>query len=105
MALRELELGAIQLHILHHAARTAIYGSWMVEELKRHGYTVSYGTLYPMLHRLEQDGLLVRDDRVEAGRVRKYYTTTESGRRTLARARHMLAELHREIVLGEGPDP
>jgi PadR family transcriptional regulator, regulatory protein PadR len=105
LALRDLELGAIRAHILHHASRTEIYGSWMAEELRRHGYSVSYGTLYPALHRMEEDGLLVREERVEGGRVRKYYAATERGLEQLEEARRMIRELYREVVEGEGPDP
>ena len=102
--LRDLELGAIRLHILHHATQEPIYGAWMVEELARHGYTLSYGTLYPTLHRMEEEGLLVREDRLVGSRVRKYYTATEQGRRELARALHMVTELYREVVEGEGSE-
>ncbi len=105
MVWRDLELGAIRVHILHHAARAAIFGSWMVEELRRHGYVVSYGTLYPILHRLEGEGLLARAERVEGGRVRKYYTATARGREELARAERLIVELYREAVAGESRDP
>ena len=105
MALRALELGAIRIHILYHASRAPIYGSWMAEELERHGYKVSYGVLYPALHRMEEDGLLVREDRVEGGRVRKYYTATEKGLTELAEAQRMIRELYREMIEGVGPDP
>ncbi len=102
---RELELGAMRAHILHHASRAPVYGSWMLEELKRHGYDLSYGTLYPALHKMEEEGLLFREDRVEGGRVRKYYEATEKGERELERVKSMIRELYREVVGGEGPDP
>jgi DNA-binding PadR family transcriptional regulator len=102
---RDLELGAIRAHILHHASRAPVYGSWMLEELERHGYGLSYGTLYPTLHRMEQEGLLLREDRVENGRVRKYYSATEKGTGELERVKGMIRELYREVVEGEGPDP
>src|SRR5215208_4036025 len=105
MVFRDLELGAIRVHILHHSSRAGIYGSWMLEELRRHGYELSYGVLYPALHRMEEDGLLLREDRVEARRVRKYYTATEKGREELAEAQRMIQELYREVVEGVGPDP
>ena len=105
LALRDLELGAIRIHILYHASRAPIYGSWMAQELKRHGYKVSYGVLYPALHRMEEDGLLVREDRVEEGQVRKYYTATETGQEELVEAQRMVRELYREVVEGVGPDP
>jgi DNA-binding PadR family transcriptional regulator len=102
---RDLELGAMRAHILHHASRAPIYGSWMLEELERHGYALSYGTLYPMLHRMEEEGLLIREDRVEGGKVRKYYEATDTGAQELERVKGMIRELYREVVKGEGPDP
>jgi PadR family transcriptional regulator PadR len=102
---RDLELGAMRAHILHHASRAPVYGSWMLEELARHGYNLSYGTLYPALHRMEEEGLLIREDRVEGGKVRKYYEATEKGTRELERVKGMIRELYREVVEGEGPDP
>ncbi len=56
--LRKLFLGFIHIHILHHAKEHPIFGVWMVEELKEHGYNISSGTLYPILHSMESDGLL-----------------------------------------------
>jgi PadR family transcriptional regulator, regulatory protein PadR len=79
-------------------------GLWL-EELGRLGHGVSYGTLYPALHRMEEDGLLEREDRVEGGRVRKYYSATKKGLKELERVRQMIRELHHEVVEGEGPDP
>lgn len=105
MIFRDLELGAIRAHILHHASRAPIYGSWMLEELERHGHSLSYGTLYPALHKMEEEGLLSREDRVEGGKVRKYYTATEKGLEALERVKGMIRELHEEIVEGEGPNP
>lgn len=102
---RDLELGAIRAHILHHASQAPVYGSWMLGELERHGHGVSYGTLYPALHRMEEDGLLAREDRVEGGRVRKYYAATERGMEELERVRQMIRELYHEVVEDGGPDP
>jgi DNA-binding PadR family transcriptional regulator len=45
-------------HILHHAATEEIHGVWITQELPRHGYDISPGSLYPTLHRLQADGLL-----------------------------------------------
>ena len=53
------------------ASWVPVYGSWMLEELGRHGHGVYYGTLYPALHRMEEDGLLEWEDRVEGGRAGK----------------------------------
>ena len=89
--------------MLHHASREAIYGLAMIEELKRHGYEISPGTLYPVLHSLEHAGLLERDDRVVRGKVRKYYAATEAGRRALAEVRGQIRELVEEVLEGRGP--
>jgi PadR family transcriptional regulator, regulatory protein PadR len=104
MGLRDIELAAIQAHILHHAAQQHIYGQWMMEELARHGYRLSYGTLYPTLHRMLEDGLLVREEVREGSQVRKYYTATPAGRETLAQTRQRIRELYRELVEEAGED-
>lgn len=95
---RELRRGAVRLHVLHHAAQEPLSGAWMSEELGHHGYRISPGTLYPLLHTLEEAGLLVSEERVESGRARRVYTTTAEGRRTLADARAALAELAMELL-------
>lgn len=96
--MREFQRGAVRLHILHHAAEGEIHGAWMTEELARHGYRISPGTLYPTLHRLEADGLLVSEQRVVDGRARRVYTATDAGRTALAEDREALAELAREVL-------
>ncbi|MDQ0194825.1 PadR family transcriptional regulator [Paenibacillus wynnii] len=94
---RKLFLGFIQIHILHHAAKEPIFGSWMLDELQEHGYKMSAGTLYPLLRTMETSGLLEREDRNVGGKIRKYYRTTESGNQVLAEARSKAYELFKEI--------
>ncbi|MCM3576235.1 PadR family transcriptional regulator [Mesobacillus subterraneus] len=95
--LRKLFLGFIQIHILHHAKEEPIFGLWMLEELKEHGYTISAGTLYPILHSMESDGLLLKEERNVEGKIRKYYHTTDKGNKVLGEARKKAYELFREI--------
>jgi DNA-binding PadR family transcriptional regulator len=90
--------GAVQLHVLHHAAEHPIHGAWMSAELARHHYKISPGTLYPTLHRLEATGLLEGYDDLEAGRRIRRYTITDAGRATLAEARRALRELADELL-------
>jgi DNA-binding PadR family transcriptional regulator len=93
--------GAVELHILHHAAEGEVHGAWMAADLGRHGYPISPGTLYPTLHRMHQAGLLTsRDDLSEGRRVRRY-TITPAGREALERARQALRELVAEVL----PEP
>lgn len=95
--LRKLFLGFIHIHILHHASEHPVYGAWMIEELREHGYTMSAGSLYPILHGMEMDGLLKKEERTVEGHVRKYYTSTEKGIDVLQEARKKAYELFKEI--------
>jgi DNA-binding PadR family transcriptional regulator len=70
-----------------------IYGMWMLEELEHHGYNISPGTLYPVLHTMEKEGLLLREDRLVEGKIRKYYTATDLGEDVLKEARKKAYEL------------
>ena len=95
---RDLVLGFIRVHVLHHASAGEIYGSGIAAELENHGYRLSWGTLYPLLHNLTDEGFLEREDRVINGKVRKYYTITPLGRHALEEARRKAIELVNEIV-------
>ena len=96
--MREFQRGAVRLHILHHAAEAEVHGAWLTQELARHGYRISPGTLYPTLHRLEADGLLASKQRVIDGRTRRLYRATAAGKRALAADRRALAELARDLL-------
>jgi PadR family transcriptional regulator, regulatory protein PadR len=95
---RDFFLGFIKVHVLHHAAEEPVYGLAMIEELRRHGYVLSPGTLYPVLHGLARDGYLSREDRKVDGKVRKYYTITAAGQRALNEARGRIRELVDEVL-------
>ncbi len=96
--IREIFLGFIKVHILYHASRGRICGVEMMEELRRHGYEISPGTLYPTLHLLEREGYLKGETQVVAGRRRRYYRATEKGRRALEEARIKIRELVEEVL-------
>lgn len=95
--LRKFFLGFAQIHILHHAKKEAFYGTWMIEELKEHGYDMSPGTLYPLLHHMESTGLLEKEERNVEGKIRKYYQITALGEDVLKEAKKKAYELFREI--------
>jgi len=95
--IRSFFLGFVKIHILHHAAEEPVYGLWLIDELNRHGYTISPGTLYPVFHSLEREGLLVSKREVVQGKVRKYYRTTAKGKKTLQQAKSKVRELLNEI--------
>ena len=96
---REILLSFLKVHILHHAAEGAVYGQWMIEELRRHGYYISPGTLYPLLRRMEEHGWLKC---VVSGALnshaRKEYRLTKEGFKVLEVVRTQLKELFGEVV-------
>jgi PadR family transcriptional regulator, regulatory protein PadR len=95
--------GLIPLHILHHAAEGEIFGQGMIDELRHHGYSIGPGTLYPMLHRLEERGYLrVREER-QGSAMRRYYRATPKGRAALRHARPRIKELFQELVADQQP--
>jgi DNA-binding PadR family transcriptional regulator len=95
---RDLYAGLIKLHILHHAAKEPIFGLAMIEELGRHGYRLSPGTLYPLLHGLEERGYLrARDERVGRS-MRRVYRATATGKRALDAAKDKVRELFGELL-------
>ncbi len=95
--IRDFFLGFIKIHILYHAAEEPVYGLELIRELARHGYDLSPGTIYPILHKLEENGYLRSESSVVHGRVRKYYTTTAAGQEMLAKATGKAMELLEEI--------
>jgi tRNA-Thr(GGU) m(6)t(6)A37 methyltransferase TsaA len=94
---RSLLRGLVPVHVLHHAEAGDVHGAWMAAELARHGYSISPGTLYPLLHRMEQDGLLTSRAVVADGRARRSYRATATGRRILGDLRPLVAELAEEL--------
>ena len=88
----------IRLHVLHHATKEPIFGLGMLEELGRHGYRISPGTLYPLLHGLEQKGYLRSTQKRNGKSFRKIYTATPLGRRALVRAKSKVRELFSELI-------
>jgi len=95
---RELFLGFIRVHILYHASLGPVYGLDLIKELDGHGYHVSPGTMYPVLAKLEEGGLLVSEKINVEGKIRKYYRITDSGGTVLEEARAKVRELAREIL-------
>lgn len=99
---REILLSFWKVHILHHAEKERVIGQWVMRELRRHGYEVSPGTLYPLLARMEVRGWLrCKVDPAGGLRARRDYSLTKKGREVLALLRDQVKELYREVVLGE----
>ena len=96
---REILLGFWKVHILHHADEGPLVGQWMLHELREHGYTVSPGTLYPLLRRMEKTGWLsCRRDKRAGPKARREYFLTASGREALQEVLSYLQELRSEVA-------
>jgi len=98
---RDLYSGLIRLHVMHHASEEPIFGLGMMEELGRHGYRISPGSLYPLLHGLEKKGYLISREKRNGKSLRKVYRATPLGRKALKAARRKVLELLRELIEGE----
>jgi len=101
MADQELYTGLIRLHILYHAAREPIFGLGIIEELARHGYKLSPGTLYPILHGLEYKGYLRSAEQRDGRQARRMYRVTPAGRKALETAKGKVRELFGELFEDE----
>jgi PadR family transcriptional regulator, regulatory protein PadR len=97
---REILLSFWKVHILHHAEQEAVHGQGILTELRRHGYEISPGTLYPLLQRMARLGWLnCRSEPGGGRRARKDYRLTPAGRKVLALLRSQVRELFEEVVL------
>ena len=96
---REILLSFWKVHILHHAGEKPVHGQWIAAELRRHGYEISAGTLYPLLGRLARRGWLdCKSDRRSGRRARKDYRLTVKGEKVLKLLREQIKELYEEVV-------
>jgi len=94
---REILSSLWRIHILHHAGERPVVGHWMLRELRAHGYEVSPGTLYPMLHRMEERGWLESEAQGTGSRAPRAYSLTPKGAEVLATVREALHELTAEL--------
>jgi len=98
---RDLYSGLIRLHVLHHAAEGPVFGMGMMEELARHGYRISPGSLYPLLQRLENKGYLRSTEQRNGKSLRRLYRATPLGKKALAASKSKVRELFHELIEGE----
>jgi len=81
---QEMRRGVIVLAAMSQL-RQEQYGYSLIKSLNEQGFEIGQDTLYPLLRRLEQQGLLDSQWRVEDPRPRRYYQLNEAGREMLAR--------------------
>ncbi len=97
MSDKDLYSGMIRLHILYHASKGPIFGLWIIEELGRHGYKLSPGTLHPILHGVEKRGYLRSTEKRNGRQTRRFYRATAAGRKALKGAKKKVRELVGEL--------
>lgn len=86
-AILELRRGVIVLAVLSKLGEEQ-YGYSLINGLKEQGFEIDQGTLYPLLRRLETQGLLNSKWRIEADRPRRYYSLSAEGRVLLPRLKN-----------------
>jgi DNA-binding PadR family transcriptional regulator len=96
---RKVLLGFMRVHILYHASEdSGIYGVQIIEELARHGYSISPGTLYPILHEMKNNKVLKLEKKVVKGKIRKIYKLTTKGEKVLIKLKKFVKELSSEVI-------
>jgi PadR family transcriptional regulator len=98
---KDLYSGLIRLHVLSHACQEPIFGGGIIEELARHGYRLSPGTLYPLLHVLEERGYLSSSEEVGLRQSRRVYRATTKGHKAMAAAKVKVRELFSSLLEDE----
>ena len=99
----EIRRGVVVLAVLSQMD-TARYGYSLIQQLAEQGLEIEEGTLYPLLRRLEKQGLLESEWEVGEARPRKYYRISPLGREVLAALRVEwleTVELMHRILQGE----
>jgi len=94
----ELRRGIVSLAALS-GLRTPTYGYLLQQRLAAQGFEIDQGTLYPLLRRLDEQGLLASDWRIDEGRPRKYYRLSAQGVEVLA---SLTAQWGRMVTVVDG---
>ena len=85
---KSLQTGSTTMLLLKLLEEEDLYGYQMIERLQQRSnniFALKAGTLYPLLHSLEEQGLVQSyEQTAETGRKRKYYTLTKAGQKMLA---------------------
>lgn len=88
----------VRLFVLHQADKRPTYGGRLKKQLSLLGYHISPGSLYPLLHQLEQTGLVRSWVKIYKGRARRLYELTAAGRSELQRLQAELAAAAAELL-------
>lgn len=92
----ELRRGTLILLVLNQLQKP-MYGYHLVKELQDHGIPIEANTLYPLMRRLESQGLLKSEWETGEAKPRKYYSITEDGRIVLQKTRESWKKFSQNI--------
>lgn len=85
---KSLLSGSTTMLILKLLEKKDMYGYQMIEELHKQSnetFALKAGTLYPLLHGLEQEGMVeAYEDGADSARIRKFYHITKTGKKLLS---------------------
>ena len=98
---KSLLSGSTTLLLLKLLSEKDMYGYEMIEELKKRSeniFALKAGTLYPLLHGMEEKGYLTSYEEEALGKVRKYYSITGAGRRELRERTRSWQEYSRAVA-------
>jgi PadR family transcriptional regulator len=102
----DLRRGALAVHVLHQACEGDVTGVQLMDRLAGHGYPLlGPGTIYPLLHRLEEAGFLSSRPVVTYGRRHRRYEATTAGREAYRQCQRAVWYLAHERCTGVGPTP
>jgi PadR family transcriptional regulator PadR len=94
---REFLRGFTKLYALWRGSKKDAYGMAILKEMRKVGFELSPGTLYPTLAKLEREGDIAWRRQVVAGRVRKAYRLTAKGKKELEEVKERLRVLVRLV--------
>lgn len=98
---RSLVSGSMSMLILRLLSEKDMYGYEMIETLRKRSenvFELKAGTLYPLLHSLEEKSYLTCYEQEVSGKVRKYYSITKSGRHFLERKKNEWTQYTRAVT-------
>lgn len=95
---QELRRGILVLATLSQLGQ-AKYGYALIDDFSKRGLEIDQGTLYPLLRRLEEQGLLESEWNVEGSRPRRYYQISAEGEQVL---RALAADWREMVAVMEG---
>lgn len=98
---KSLVSGSMAMMILKLLSEKDMYGYEMIDTLRKRSenvFELKAGTLYPLLHGLEDKQYLVSYEQEATGKVRKYYRITKDGRRYLEEKKSQWQEYSRAVM-------